>query len=219
MTVGHPVALSEHLSSAECEALGTLHCEALPSSIPAILGVDYAARFYRAMAASATEHVITAKDQSGIPIGAGVATTQPADMGRRMLRATLPSFGLSVMRTLTFGPQSKRSALFDALVSPPALPAGRAVNLIYLFVGNGHLGQGIGQAIIDELDRFAVQSGYSALHVLTEDRADNLALGFYDHLGFGRRQSVSHGGHEFVIFERATTTQHTEPATSSETGR
>lgn len=205
MATAFQVNPRHELSAMECRELASIHCDALPFSVPALLGGRYAASFYQAANRSATEYVITASVDDRTIIGGALASTRPDEIGGRMLRKTLPGMVLGALRTLIGGTQAKRSALCRAMLSPPAPPGRPELFLIYLFVGEAHRGRGVGQAILEVLDRLAAELGFSMMRVLTEDDPGNLALDFYARYGFIRGQGMRHGGRDFVILERAAT--------------
>lgn len=167
-----------------CSELAEQHRTGLPTSVLSALGKNFLAAFYRYASHSNLEQVIVGY-RDGIPVAGALISHQPNSLNRRILFKTplvwavLCHLHLKTVRQAIFAPSTMQldEATSDCSTTP-------APELLALFCRADARGQGIGSALIKQLDRQLEAAGAARYFVRTFAEPDNAALRFYIRHGF-----------------------------------
>lgn len=172
--------------------LARLHVQCLPGSVLSHLLQQGVEALYRFVVDSRDEAVAVAWDGHGQAVGISVVSFAPATLLRRLATGSsfLPWLLLSAPR-LPWAKLMRRSGA-----------AAPAPELMFLFVAPAYRATGAGAALVRAAEQACVTRGSEALHVKTEDRADNRALVFYARLGYESAGKVVQYGQDFVLLRR-----------------
>lgn len=204
MQLEFPKAESHHV-----QALADMHMASLPTSVLSALGATFLKAFYRfALSSPQEEVVVCVKD--GTPIAGALISDSPETLNRRLLFtsplawAVLANFHKPIVREAVFG---KTEVEIDA--DQMAATDTPTPELLTLFTDERARGQGIGAALIDEVDRRMSKRGLRRYFVRTTEDRDNPALRFYSRCGFTSAGRIRAHGVAFALLVKQLGTTRT----------
>lgn len=187
-----------------CNALAALHRESLPTSALSALGIGFLQAFYRFAAHSPDEQVIVCR-QGNIPVAGALISFHPDTLTHRiffktpLIGAVLQNFHRKAVRQAAFGHTKLQWDSTDFNKTTPA------PELLALFSRADARGQGIGGALIAQVDRQLAQAGVARYFVRTLDAQDNPALRFYIRHGFTPVGRLAAHGEKFTLLSKTLT--------------
>ena len=192
-----------NLDRQSTEALGRLHGETLPDSLVSALGPTGLRLYYRFVAHSPEELLLTTK--SGKDLAAAcVFSFAPETLMSRFLAAH--PFAIAALMLLHL-PTSRRLRRFVRAKVMMNSPADAAIEsglpeVVQIFVASGSQRQGLGAKLLERLDAQLKQLGIRRYAVKTEDRLDNLALEFYRKNDYSEAGRLDNAGKSYVCFHK-----------------
>ena len=197
------VEAEQRLSEADLARIAELHVASIEDSIPTMLGARYARAFFGYLARAPFESLFVERIQGRIE-SVCVVSFAPDTVYLRTLRATLPQLVLCAAAALLRSGRFRRFLLrfvVDLLRGAAGQP--HAPEITYIFTNAERRSRGIGQRLVQRVDRYLRERGVSAYYVRTIDEASNRALGFYDAQGFQRIGRQEEGGRPFAVFQKS----------------
>ena len=185
------------------EALGRLHGEALPDSLVSALGPAGLRLYYRFVAHSPEELVLTTEMGEDLT-GACVVSFAPETLMSRFLAAHPFIIPALILLHLPTSRRLRRFARAKVMVNSPAdavIESGLP-EVVQIFVASGSQRQGLGAKLLERLEAQLRQLGIRRYTVKTEDRLDNLALEFYRKNGYSEAGRLDNAGKSYVCFHK-----------------
>jgi ribosomal protein S18 acetylase RimI-like enzyme len=185
------------LAARDLERLARMHVEAVPESLVSVIGERYARTFYRYVAASAEELLLTEREGGEI-VAACLASVAPDTLSRRLLVKTpLALLAPFAVRRLPL------RAILRGLGSRSAEPRSSGSEILLIFSAAGARSRGLGGRLLARCEALLAARGVATLHVKTRDDPANRALQFYERARFERVASQSKFGKRLALFEKS----------------
>ena len=165
------------------------------------MGVGYAHAFYRYVARSARELIVTGRDDTGRIIAATVVSVEPATFNRRLLLHT-PLLSRLVVHSATILADWWRAPRDTQAVQSPVRALDAMPSMLLIYTAAGTRGAGHGAALLRAVEAQLQARGVAAYQVRTELHPGNRALRFYDTNGFTRAGVAVRLGKSFQVFVR-----------------
>lgn len=180
--------------------IAELHVKGIDDSLPALLGQQYAARFYSFLAASSCERLFVER-VAGRVESVCVTSEAPDSLNARIVRATFPSLIPAALAALQKRPFRRflRGVLSELAQTTDA---SKTPEITYIFTNAQVRGTGMGKRLIERVDQRLGELGFEGYYVKTLDDPDNRALAFYDAQGFERIGTKIESGRRFVEFHK-----------------
>ena len=182
-----------------CDALAGHHLSSLPTSAMSALGGNFLRSFYRFAARSEHEQVIVCR-QDAVPVAGALVSHQPGSLNRRimfktpLIWAVLSHLHLKAVRqAVSGGSVLSWNDPSQDYGDPPA------PELLALYCQSGLRSQGIGGALLDQVEHLLLAAGVSRYFVRTFEEKGNPALRFYIRHGFSAVGRLEAHGMQFSL--------------------
>jgi GNAT superfamily N-acetyltransferase len=192
----------KELSERDLWRLAELHVGSIEDSIPTLVGVPFAAEFYRFIAESPREWLLVDRIGEEIAI-ACVVSDEPETVYARTVRHTWRALlrGAALAFFTNAGFRRFVWAFLRERLRGAAAPI-PGPEIAYLFTAPEYRSRRLGRHLIERVDAWLESRGVDLYWVQTLDDPANRAIGFYERAGFRRTGHRRERGRDFVVFQK-----------------
>lgn len=192
----------EPLSAADVERMAELHVASVEDSIPTMLGAGYAKAFFRYLAGSGREVVLTAREGGRIE-SVLVLSFEPGTVYGRTLRATWLQLLASAGRAVVLSSVFRRFVVrFVGDLARGTAGQAHTPEITYAFTRESLRSTGMGSKLVARADALLRALDVTSYYVRTIDAPTNRALAFYERNGFDRIERQIEGGRAFAVLRK-----------------